>query len=1096
MLSDAGWQRNVAEVRAAESRKLERNSGEEGLKGWGAGLEESEADQQRMPGVLKAERDDRWDLARSQGSIIKPANMADDTVGRHDRKCEHEQRDRHSSINGVHEAKHNRAVNGDNAATQQSHEKFSTAMPDLIGKLPPEIEHITFGYLPFSDVITRLVQETFNGLSDCINEMSDLQTPPMNGATVAETQQANLRKKLRLLNFAQERRAQFIKILVLSQWSRQVESISRVIDMKVWLDGKKSLFETACNWIGELKRILGAERMPNPDLKAALEALSLGHAPGLPDLGYIPPEPLSPQQLLKAVRGINTQLSIRLRLHETIPPAFRDFSVANGRATFRVLDEFEVDLSIANDDLSSQLYFIDFRFTFRPAQAELPPGHLRNEIEQRVNDVLSREGLKGCYRFLHDLVLSHKLNILRQQAYRLSQGRWSEHLKVEAVHRSVIIQYWTSRPGGKNWIEIGVCRRNVGKMSWFSQDEDEPHIGLRWFRAGKEVKGVPVTVNLRDLSVEGILKQTISAHTNLIFKETRTKLNERDLFRRKILSLQHARSATESVDSGLSIQLTASQACTIIQEPVTGKLALLPPSSLRSRAERELNSLASPEKESASRIAQLRAITCCEEVENTVRCHGWEIVNSIRPNQESLRQHFGKDTLRACFFRKRAWDAQWLLAFAASLAGDLWWIVKLNDTTSSSEAAAALAPSIEAAFEVSVDGPSAPASKELTGSDLSRIECSAVGLISQYVDTLQLYRENIPHKLVRAGLKQPLSELPTLYVRFPKRRAQKFQRDSESGKLAWSSQNIKISFKGVDAATSSGNHLVMAQKNPAALRSHPLNTMIGEFIKFHPTSGAFAFPLSTPVGHSNIPAILDRLARIQRLRDYIATLQALRLPVNDLSLDHLAFTYASDCRAHISFTSIQAPPQLSFHAGNPHLRIQDQLIPLFRESKGLHLFIQILELTLPLLRAFAAIEVAHTNDRVIILPRSLHWYQIYYEDPSAGFEVKWRQRREGSNWFVQPLALPNGEKRKPLIRDQLDVLLKGRCDDWVGLDRGVAASVEGVEPFLKRIDNIFQIAPSVTEPTPIAQSVASGEKQDFKGQKRRAEDESAVVVLD
>ncbi|KAL8762381.1 MAG: hypothetical protein Q9184_001595 [Pyrenodesmia sp. 2 TL-2023] len=1089
------WQRKIAEVRVADCRKLERPSGAEGLKGREVEVG-TEADQQRMPGVLKAEKDDCWDFAQPQGSIVKSVNMADDTNGRHDREREHEQRHRHPSVNGAQEAKHSRQVNGDVLAIEPSHAKLSTAMGDRIGQLPPEIEHITFGYLPFSDVITRLVQETFNGLSDCIKEMSELQTPPTNGAMVAETQQANVRKKLRLLNFAQERRAQFIKILVLSQWSRQVESISRVIDMKVWLDRKKGLYEDACNWIGELKRILGSERMPNPDLKAALEALSLGKAPGLPDLGYIPPEPLSSQQLLKAIWEINTQLSLRLHLHETIPPAFRDFSVVNGRATFRVSDEFEVDLSIADNDLSSQLYFIDFRFAFEPTPAELPQGHLRNEIEQRVNDLLGREGLKGCYRFLHDFVLSHKLNIFRQQAHRLSQERWSEHLRIEAVHLSVIIQYWISRPGGKNWIEIGIRRRKGGRKSWFSQDEDEPHIGLRWFRAGKEVRDVPATANLRELSVEAILKQTISAHTNLIFKETRTKLRERDIFGRKILNLKHTRSATESADSRLSIQLTASQACTIIQEPVTGRLALLPPSSIRSRAERELNSLASPEKEAASIIAQLRAIASCDEVEGTVRCHGWEVVNTTKPNLESLRQHFGHDTLRANFFRKRAWDAQWLLAFTASLAGDMWWIAKVNDTTSRSEAAAALVPSVQSAFEVPMSGLRAPASKELTGIDLLRIECTAVGLISQYVDTRQLHRESIPHKLVGGGLKQSSSELPTLFVHFPGRRAQKFQRDSESEKLAWSSQNIKIFFKGVDAVTSSGDHLIMAQKNPTALRSHSLNAMIGECVKFHPTSGAFAFRLSTPVGHSNIPAILDRLARIQRLRDYLATLQALRLPTNNLSLDHLEFTYAPDCHAHISFASTQVPPQLSFHAGNPHLRIQDQLIRLFRESKGFHLFIQCLELTLPLMRAFTAVEAAHTNDKVVVLPRSLYWYQTCYEVPPVRFEVKLRQRRGGAKWFVQPLALPNGERRKPPIQDQLDFLLKDRCEDWVGLGRGVAASVEGVELLLKRIDNIFQVAPSVTEPAVVTEPAPSDEKQDFKGQKRKAENESAVVVLD
>ncbi|KAI4121576.1 MAG: hypothetical protein LQ338_006286 [Usnochroma carphineum] len=1021
--------------------------------------------------------------------------MADDPIERS--KYEREQRDRLPLMNGVREETCNQQVNGDIVPTQNSQANLSTAMGDLTGQLPPDIEHITFGYLPFSQLITRLVQETFNGFTECINDMSEIQMPQVNGVTAPDTSHSNVQKKLRLLNYAQERRAQFIKILVLSRWSRQAESISRVIDMKLWLDNKRRLYDDACNWMGELKRIVESERIPNPDLKTALEALSMGKAPGLPDLGYIPPKPLSPQQLLKAIRGINTQLTLRLHLHETIPPAFRDFSVANGRATFRVPDEFEIDLSIAKDDLSSQLYFIDFRFTFQPTPAELPQGSLRNEIEGRVNELLCREGLAGCYRFLHDFVLSHKLNILRQQAYRLSQENWSEHLKVEAVHRALVIQYWISRPGGKNWIEIGVRRRKVGRSSWFHQDEDDPHIGVRWFRAGKEMNENSVTVDLGDLSVENILRQVISAHTNSIFKETLAKLREGTLYSRKLLRLKHTRSTTESANSRLSIQLTASQSCTIIQEPVTGRLALLSPSLLNSRAERELNSLGSPEKGTASCIAQLRAVASCEEAEQTMRRHGWEVVNTIRPNQESLRQRFGNDTSRASFFRKRAWNAQWLLAFTAGLAGDVWWIMELNDATSKPDPIAALGPSIKAAFRLPTDIPGVTAPKDLSSADLSRVERTAAGLISQFIDTRQLSTQQIPHRLVPNGPSRSSSHFPTLYVHFPKHRAQKFQKDAESKEIPWSSQNVRISLTGIDTSKSATNHLVIAQTSDAVLRSSYLSSMIGGFIKFHPASGDFAFRLSTPVGQSTIPAILERLARIQRLMDYIKTLQAFKLKAQTLSLDHLEFVYANteaqDCRAKISFTVVGKPPQLSLNYGNPHLRIQDQLMLLFRKSNGLHQIIRFLQLSLPLMQGFAALEAAHTNDGVTILPRSAEWYQVRYRDLLGRFDVRLRQRRGNLMWFVQPSNLPDGEKRDQRVQDQLDDLLKGTGEGWLGVKQGIAASLVGVEAVLKRIDEISQ----QHVPTPTAEEPAETvKKQDFKGQKRKAEDDAGVVVLD
>lgn len=161
----------------------------------------------------------------------------------------------------------------------------------------PEIEHITFGFLSLSTLITRLVQETFNGVTDLINELSDLQVSQssmnlpynqaysqINGNLPVNNSHVNIQKKLRILNFAQDYRAQFIKILVLSNWSRQAQEISKVIDLKIWLDGQKRLFEDATWWMGELKRTLGPRKMPNPDIKTALEALSLGKASWLPDV--------------------------------------------------------------------------------------------------------------------------------------------------------------------------------------------------------------------------------------------------------------------------------------------------------------------------------------------------------------------------------------------------------------------------------------------------------------------------------------------------------------------------------------------------------------------------------------------------------------------------------------------------------------------------------------------------------------------------------------------------------------------------------------------------------------------------------------------
>ena len=258
------------------------------------GKKEANGDLHVMPGVLKRLEDKHRDsecIRASTGS--RSGNMA----GEDPRKTVEANYGNGAAYMNGHSETNGNYVNGLPAGATDSQISMAPETRERRGQLPPEIEHITFGYLPLSTLIIRLVQETYNGLNEVINEMSDLQVsqsthnlsashlePHINGNGTIHNSQANVQKKLRILNFAQDRRAQFIKILVLSQWSRQADAISKVIDLKVWLDGQKRIHDEASVWMGELKRILAPLKMSNPDLKTALEALSLGKASWLPDV--------------------------------------------------------------------------------------------------------------------------------------------------------------------------------------------------------------------------------------------------------------------------------------------------------------------------------------------------------------------------------------------------------------------------------------------------------------------------------------------------------------------------------------------------------------------------------------------------------------------------------------------------------------------------------------------------------------------------------------------------------------------------------------------------------------------------------------------
>lgn len=172
-----------------------------------------------------------------------------------------------------------------------------TNPPDLqerINELPPEIAHITQGYMSLSTLLARLSVRTHEDLKAKILQLSQMPTPPSalgtNGShitSVDDSSPENLAKKLLLLNFAQSTHADWVKALVITNWSRRSEDVSKTIDLKIYLDQQKSLYELAIHEMSEVKRSLPYARVPNPDLKTALQVLSTGKAPWMPEVCLI-----------------------------------------------------------------------------------------------------------------------------------------------------------------------------------------------------------------------------------------------------------------------------------------------------------------------------------------------------------------------------------------------------------------------------------------------------------------------------------------------------------------------------------------------------------------------------------------------------------------------------------------------------------------------------------------------------------------------------------------------------------------------------------------------------------------------------------------
>lgn len=167
---------------------------------------------------------------------------------------------------------------GEVGARVPGSEMRSTRMNDL----PDEILHITQGFVPLSLLLSRLAQVTHNSLQEKITELSRMPLPATSAPDDASSE--NLRKKAALLHFAQDMHAKWVKALVITAWSRKAHQVSKLIDLKAFIDQQRFEYDSALDKLVHVKRNLGMARMPSPDLKTALHVLSTGQAPWMPDV--------------------------------------------------------------------------------------------------------------------------------------------------------------------------------------------------------------------------------------------------------------------------------------------------------------------------------------------------------------------------------------------------------------------------------------------------------------------------------------------------------------------------------------------------------------------------------------------------------------------------------------------------------------------------------------------------------------------------------------------------------------------------------------------------------------------------------------------
>lgn len=369
---------------------------------------------------------------------------------------------------------------------------------------------------------------------------------------------------------------------------------------------------------------------------------------------------------------MNALLSLRINIHEELPRHLKQWDVANGRAVFTIPSEFEFDVTILDEDPSAQFYFQDIRFLFSPAP-EIPDSQIRVVLEDKANEVLKTSGLNGCYDLLHDFTLTHKISTLRRQAYEMTRGVWSNSVRVEMVHRSLIVQYWTGQ-SSKSWIEIGVVSNKSRKRTWRGPEPSQ--LGIRWTRNGVSVPDVDFDFDWTTLSLENMLKQVIARHTAYVLGHIKDALLKSS-GGASLKKLDLTVSNLEPSDCALQTQLHGQTSpITLVQESVTGRLVLQPPSPLAERAEYDLNSQKRPELNTEALLARFCARDMQLHTEHQVELLGWRILRNLKLDKPTAA--FPHPVTSISIFRGPSWGSStWTMAATYSLSGESWWAVEL-----------------------------------------------------------------------------------------------------------------------------------------------------------------------------------------------------------------------------------------------------------------------------------------------------------------------------------------------------------------------------------------------------------------------------------
>jgi mediator of RNA polymerase II transcription subunit 14 len=637
---------------------------------------------------------------------------------------------------------------------------------------------------------------------------------------------------------------------------------------------------------------------------------------------------------------------------------------------------------------------------------------------------------------------------------------------VEPVHRSLVVQYWLERPGKKNWVEIGLSTNKPkdGKISW--RGPPVSSLTTRWFRDGKEVKDVAFGFDYDDLSIEKILRQTISLHISSILKTTRDAVPPR-------LKMHTSLSKTEPSECFLQVSLgRPDNKTTFSVEPISGRYFLRPSTRVSAQAERAINQFGATTPGTA--ITQLLTQTMHDSIKRCAELLGWRALPRNAFRTDVVKQATRMDVLHLVILRPTGWSTKWVLAAVIDASGESWWCFELGGQGTVIEHAERIV-------------------MEKTGSvmEINRETLASLGRVAIQQLGYHVSKKELRKRGIQCSLRTDLSTADPSGISSPTVRSVSSVAlrgwslevrtldllRSKAGESQWLDPCIRVVSQGFGSDYQGVSHIAygMMVKSVATDMQRLMSASAQSNFVFY-EDGKFAIHLTTPFGEPIADELTARLRDVDRLRSFATILQKRKMRLMKSSLQCVQFQYGEKETATVDFER-EDEIKVSFPPENPHNRIIRLLTELVNshppfnpsrpEESGLDRFCEALVLTRPLLSTMEELEKATPGNlhNPAVFIRHMHSYHVTYANPLCSFDIQLRAREDKRLWHIEDNDKKGGDlqpererkanlERPESLKSALSTLFRrpaGPEHKWFGVRSGIVAEVDGITNALRAL---------------------------------------------